>query len=597
MDDGGRRCALPGCGVEIRSVSGRPERRYCSAAHRLAARAARRAATQARQRVAAGGDLSATLPWLRDPAAPTPRDPYVRSTGPVLRPVVRKPVDGAASGSVGSGAAGSRAAESRAAEPGLVARAAAGRSPASRRDDARPRRRALVVIGVAGILAGGGYAATAGPEPAVPAQATPDGRIDGESGDAWASRATVALAAVNTQLDTLARADEQWRRLPESRSGVVPAPVAALIERRSVLERRRATLQSQLDAYRSLRETQQDLADSEQSLKAVEKVLAAPQDRPGAEQEAAIAALDEQRDLRIQRRDAQRAEVRGLEDDVSTAARTPLPDDGAATDEVSRGVLEVVRNGGREPQRRDETRPPRSDVVPGREPEDATRRQEPATSGTPGPRESRDAGEEQPDVPSSSPSSMPSPSLLPSSPKAPEADVVAQLHEQARRAAREARRAEAERQAEQRAAEKSSEKPAEKKDGKDRPEREPDARPTRHDAGGPQRGTGSEATADGAVAGRSAPGRHRAPDNLQVTRITIRVGPGRHAAADRPAASSGDERGRRGRGEEAGKAATKAGERAARPAVDMDDDAIEERNAERAARSTWKPAKDRAASP
>ena len=490
MDDGGRRCALPGCGVEIRSVSGRPERRYCSAAHRLAARAARRAATQARQRVAAGGDLSATLPWLRDPAASTPRDPYVRSTGPVLRPVVRKPVDGAASGSVGSGAAGSRAvgsravesgtAGSRAAEPGLVARAAAGRSPASRRDDARPRRRALVVIGVAGILAGGGYAATAGPEPAVPAQATPDGRIDGESGDAWASRATVALAAVNTQLDTLARADEQWRRLPESRSGVVPAPVAALIERRSVLERRRATLQSQLDAYRSLRETQQDLADSEQSLKAVEKVLAAPQDRPGAEQEAAIAALDEQRDLRIQRRDAQRAEVRGLEDDVSTAARTPLPDDGAATDEVSRGVLEVVRNGGREPQRRDETRPPRSDVVPGREPEDATRRQEPATSGTPGPRESRDAGEEQPDVPSSSPSSMPSPSLLPSSPKAPEADVLAQLHEQARRAAREARRAEAERQAEQRAAEKSSEKPAEKKDGKDRPEREPNARRGRH---------------------------------------------------------------------------------------------------------------------
>ena len=70
-----------------------------------------------------------------------------------------------------------------------------------------------------------------------------------------------------------------------------------------------------------------------------------------AQQEAAIAALDEQRDLRIRQRDAQRAELRSLDDGVSAAARTPLPDDGAATAEVSRDVLEVIRNGGRDPQR------------------------------------------------------------------------------------------------------------------------------------------------------------------------------------------------------------------------------------------------------
>ena len=62
--------------------------------------------------------------------------------------------------------------------------------------------------------------------------------------------------------------------------------------------------------------------------------------RPGtpqrAEQEAAIAALDEQRDLRLRRRDAQRAELASLQDGVSTATRTPLPDDGEATAKVTR---------------------------------------------------------------------------------------------------------------------------------------------------------------------------------------------------------------------------------------------------------------------
>jgi hypothetical protein len=51
MDDGGRRCALAGCDVQIRTASGRPERRYCTAAHRAAARRSRRA-VHAQQRAA-----------------------------------------------------------------------------------------------------------------------------------------------------------------------------------------------------------------------------------------------------------------------------------------------------------------------------------------------------------------------------------------------------------------------------------------------------------------------------------------------------------------------------------------------------------------
>ena len=69
MDDGGRRCALPGCDRTIPTTDGRPERRYCTAAHRAAARQARRAALQAEQRGGAE-PLAETLPWLREPADP-----------------------------------------------------------------------------------------------------------------------------------------------------------------------------------------------------------------------------------------------------------------------------------------------------------------------------------------------------------------------------------------------------------------------------------------------------------------------------------------------------------------------------------------------
>ncbi len=72
MDDGGRRCALPGCDVEIETASGRPERRYCGARHRAAARQARRAAVHAQRREASAGGLAEALPWLPG-AAPDDR--------------------------------------------------------------------------------------------------------------------------------------------------------------------------------------------------------------------------------------------------------------------------------------------------------------------------------------------------------------------------------------------------------------------------------------------------------------------------------------------------------------------------------------------
>jgi hypothetical protein len=84
MDDGARHCALPGCDEAIRTVTGRPERRYCTAAHRVAARQARRAATRGRRaaapaepsRRATGGGCAA---W---PRPGSPRCQPARDPGP-----------------------------------------------------------------------------------------------------------------------------------------------------------------------------------------------------------------------------------------------------------------------------------------------------------------------------------------------------------------------------------------------------------------------------------------------------------------------------------------------------------------------------------
>jgi hypothetical protein len=348
------------------------------------------------------------------------------------------------------------------------------------------------VLGVAGVLAGGYAASASRPDsPAlVPVQAVPAA----ESTDAWAQRATVALASVNRQLDTLARAEEEWQRQPESRRSAPPAAVGALQERRSVLQRRRATLQSQLDAYRSLRATQLDLAESEQHLQAVEKALTdVPSGRRySTEQAAAIAALDEQRDLRVRQRDAQRTELDSLKEGVSAAARTPLPDDDASTDAVSKDVLEAVRGGGRTREPRDDPDPPRPDVVAGRQQEDGKPRQEVGTSGPPDPRGPRDESEERRKAKERA-------EKKDSAEK--EEDTLAQLRTRVAQAAREARRAEVERKPEARlhrdAGASTSDGPseaagAEKVEGPTQHERRSVERPARVEAGTEDRQEGAD---------------------------------------------------------------------------------------------------------
>src|SRR6185312_5280086 len=110
----------------------------------------------------------------------------------------------------------------------------------------------------------------------------------------------------------------------------------------------------------------------------------------------------------------------------------PLPDDGAATAEVSRDVLDVIRNGGGAPTRPDDTAPQRPDMVGGREQDDGSPSQDVGTSGPPDPRGPRDESEERRAGATRRQAGAPDPA----------AGTLTQLHERAREVAREAQRAE-----------------------------------------------------------------------------------------------------------------------------------------------------------
>ncbi|WP_433558031.1 hypothetical protein ACQPWY_04890 [Pseudonocardia xinjiangensis] len=317
--------------------------------------------------------LAETLPWLVEPVDEVPSTYPRPRAGRVETPhveVATTPVRRSRGGG------------------GIAARVRAGLARGADEPPTR-RRRAVAVLGVAGILAGG-YAVTAS-EPASTVRAVPAQPVPGpESETEWVARAQVTLTSVNRQLDTIAQTEDAWNRLPEERRATVPAePVQALKERKALLERRKATLQSQIDTYRSLDRTKDDLKLTEQHLDAVEKALQDPPAEPqrSPEQASVIAALDEQRDLRLRQRDAKREELESLEKGVESALRAPLPDDGQATAEVSNEVLDVIRTGGRgdDDERKRGAAPRRPDVL-AREERQQRERQDTPTGGPPDPR-------------------------------------------------------------------------------------------------------------------------------------------------------------------------------------------------------------------
>ena len=208
--------------------------------------------------------------------------------------------------------------------------------------------RALAVLAIAGVLIGG-YAINGAQSPPpvmtmVPIGMTPDFAGD----DEWATRAELALMSVTEQLDTLVEAEDAWFDTPAALGDQpLPSAIVDLQERRELLEQRRATLQSQLDNYASFRRTEDELQAAEEHLRAVEEALAsAPAQPRSREQAAAVAALTEQRAERRRQLTAREDELRSLQENVRSAIRTPLPDDGEVTAQVRDQALAVIESAG-----------------------------------------------------------------------------------------------------------------------------------------------------------------------------------------------------------------------------------------------------------
>ncbi|HWM59354.1 MAG TPA: hypothetical protein VNO83_16115, partial [Pseudonocardia sp.] len=365
-----RRCALDGCAEPIEDVVGRPQRLYCTPAHRQAARRMRRTVAQrARQ-----DQLVQNLPWLQDTgsppeAAPTesaPADPALvpasgqeRGGGPEAVLASRA---AAAEGRWRAEAAAASAGPGSSADPadrddlpewarhaGLVVgdgralrlhgfplgrsvarRLAAGAARLRGCEPPPPHRRAIAVIGAAGIVAGG-YALGAPPDR--PTTPPPAPAPLATSEDRWLARAQVSMTSVEQQLDTIERTEQAWRnRQP---TGTPPASMRALRQRKAELQERRAELDARLRAVRQARQAREDVTRSQ-----ARTGEHRPPDVPPGRPPAAAPAPD---------RDAlrERQQLSALETEAANAVRAPLPDDGERTRRLTDEVMSET--GMREP--------------------------------------------------------------------------------------------------------------------------------------------------------------------------------------------------------------------------------------------------------
>ena len=326
-------CALPGCDEPIEQpTDGGPRRKFCTATHRAAARRLRREerTTVARAVASPTSGIALGIPAQRDvPPSPTPRD--------------RVAVAGLPSRQHEQGIEHQRQ---------LVAASHA--ANAERRRKAKravgTRRRGIAVLGAASILAaGGGWVVIDKASPAVP-DSTSTASSDAPSGTAeWASRAKVALASVNSQLDLVNQVQAEWNALPGSRSRILPQPVVELLAHKTRLEQQRAMLESELSALKSLETSRSALASTEGQLASVERALKAiPSDAPlSTEQSETARQLKAQRDLLAQQRENQNREVLGWDNSIRNSVTKPLPELEKVTEPVTDTVIALIDNSDR----------------------------------------------------------------------------------------------------------------------------------------------------------------------------------------------------------------------------------------------------------
>jgi hypothetical protein len=322
----GRRCALPGCYVVIEpEPDGRPQRKYCTAAHRAVARQMRREGTH----------RSATAPPL---PLPTPAPPQP----------TRVPLPAAS----------------------------------TRRRDiaiaALRRCRSAAVLGSAGLLVTGGGLMAASSPAGTPStiSATPWNAADPDAQQKWASKAQVTLASLDTQIEQIDQAKQSWTSLPPARQyAPLPTPIRNLDQQRKLLVAQRQALQSEVDTYHNAQQTSQSLADTEDGLSALDNTLEQSSSAPLTPQQAqTYQLLNQQRQEKVEQRDSQRTQLVSLRNNIQKALAAPLPDDDNNTKSITSEVANLVAHPELDKQSRrpdqSNARPTSPEVTAPREPDD-----------------------------------------------------------------------------------------------------------------------------------------------------------------------------------------------------------------------------------
>lgn len=308
----GRRCALPGCYVIIEpEPDGRPQRKYCTAAHRAVARQMRRESTHRSAN-------APPLPFASTPAADLPLPP--RATAPAI--------------------------VSRRRELAMAA---------------MRRCRAVAVLGSAGLLVtGGGLMAASAPSTTPPTTSTsrPLG-TDAESEQIWLTQAKVTVASLDTQLTEVDKAEKAWHALPrERRFDPKPIPIRNLESRRLQLTQQSLALRNQIDAFQSVGPASRSVQDLNNRLESLDHALSAtsrrkPNDPSLARSDPARRQLAAQRDQIARRRDTKKTELDGLRDDLHKAMSTPLSQDDSSTRSITSQVKDLIGHPERDRQSRE----------------------------------------------------------------------------------------------------------------------------------------------------------------------------------------------------------------------------------------------------
>ncbi|WP_219419936.1 hypothetical protein [Pseudonocardia nigra] len=382
MTDEPIRCALPGCDAIIEQPDdGGPPRRYCTPAHRAAARRKRHearldATVEEASATEAGAPVAPPAPL----AARTPREDPPR-TEDLSQPDGRW--SPAASWTI-----------SPTPPPPLRERTLnrkAARTAGERRAAATSRRRRAVAgLAIVSLVAGGGgYLVTETTVPvAPPVQQPPPVAQPVADADQWVTRAEVVLASIDEQLEAVAQTEATWARLPEHRrSGQPPAPVQALLDRKALLEQQRATLTSQLGALRALPEVRTDLTAAQAQLEAVERALATgPDATTSAAQAEAVRRLQAQRELHMRQRDHNAQELASLRDGVEKARAAPLPEVADATEPIVSQVMALIeRRPDPQPQEARDRTAVQAAVLPRRDGDRGHERQDVSPTAPPNP--------------------------------------------------------------------------------------------------------------------------------------------------------------------------------------------------------------------